>query len=122
MGPSSGFSGTETPNKGSVIQTPPRPPAPRPGLLCSRPLLFTGPTPPRDKRTLPVEDHAGAAAPQGLVGGGGHHVAVLEGRRHHTGRHQPTDMCHVGHEVRPVVVSDLAQPSVVQVPGVAASP
>ena len=90
--------------------------------VLSPPALHGTLTPPRDKRTLPVEDHAGAAAPQGLVGGGGHHVAVLEGGRHHAGRHQPADMCHVSHEVRPVVVSDLAQPSVVQVPGVAASP
>lgn len=38
------------------------------------------------------------------------------------GRHQPADMCHVSHEASLVVASDLAQPSVVQVPGVAASP
>ena len=90
--------------------------------VLSPPALHGTLTPPRDKRTLPIEDHAGAAAPKGLVGGGGHHVAVLEGGRHHASRHQPADMCHVGHEVCPIVISNLAQPGVVQVPGVAASP
>lgn len=36
------------------------------------------------------EDHAGAGAAQGLVGGGGDHVAVLEGLRQLLSRHQAT--------------------------------
>lgn len=76
--------------------------------------------PPPPERTFPVEDHAGPATSQSFVGGGGHHVAVLKGGGHHTSRHQPADVRHVGQEIRPVVVRDLPQASVVQVSGVAA--
>lgn len=80
----------------------------------------TPPVPRPPERTSPVEDHAGPAASQGFVGSGGHHVAVLKGGGHHASRHQPADVRHVGQEIRPVVVRDLPQASVVQVSGVAA--
>lgn len=44
------------------------------------------------------EDHAGSRPSQGLVGGGRHHVTVLEGRRMLARRHQATDVGNVGHE------------------------
>lgn len=68
----------------------------------------------------PVEDHAGPAASQGFVGGGGHHMAVFKRGGHHASHHQPANVRHVSHEVRPVVISNLPQARVVQVSGVAA--
>jgi len=70
--------------------------------------------------TFAVEDHAGPAAPQGLVGGGGDDVAVVEGGGHHAGNHQPADVGHVGHEIGTVGVGDLPHAGVVQVARVAA--
>lgn len=78
------------------------------------------PAPHTQEHTSPVEDHASSAASQGFVGGGGHHVAVFKGGGHHSSCHQPADVCHVGHEVRPVVIGNLPQSSVVQVSGVGA--
>lgn len=72
--------------------------------------------------TLSVEYHTSTAASQGLVGCSGHYMAVFKGGRHHTSCHEPTDMCHVCHEVRPIVIRNLPQPCIVQVPGVATGP
>jgi hypothetical protein len=56
---------------------------------------------------LAVEDHGTAGAAQGLVGGGGDDVGVLEGGRHDTGSHETRDVSHVNHQERLVDVGHL---------------
>lgn len=52
-------------------------------------------------------------ASQGLVGGGGDQVGVLEGGGHSPGRHQATDVSHVRQEVGvqlPAQLEDIRRP------------
>ena len=48
----------------------------------------------------PVEDEARPGAPEGLVGGGGHHMRVVERRGEDTGRNQAADVGHVRKQQR----------------------
>ena len=63
--------------------------------------------------TFPVEDHAGAWSSQSFVCGGGDDVAVLKRTRHHTGRNQTTNMCHVSQDVGIGGVGNLAEAGIV---------
>lgn len=72
--------------------------------------------------TLSVEYHTSTAASQGLVGCSGYYMAVFKGGGHHTSCHEPTDVCHVCHEICPIIIRNLSQTRIVQVPGVAAGP
>ena len=49
---------------------------------------------------FPEEDDARPGAPEGLVDGGGDHVAVLERRRGQPGGHEARHVGHVGHQER----------------------
>ena len=68
----------------------------------------------------PEEDDAGSGTSEGFVNGAGDNVAVLEGRGNHSRRHQTRHVSHVRHQPAPVLIGDLLEPLVVQVPGVAA--
>lgn len=72
--------------------------------------------------TLSVEYHSSTAASQGFVGCGGHHMAVFKRGRYHASRHQSTDVCHICHEICAIVISNLSQTCIIQVPRVAAGP
>lgn len=63
--------------------------------------------------TLAEEDHGTTGATQGLVGGGGHDIGVLEGRGDDTSGDQAGDVGHVDNEVGTDLVSDLAHALVV---------
>ena len=56
-----------------------------------------------------AQDHAASGAPQGLVGGGGHHVGVGDGGRMDAGGHQAGDMGHVHHQPGAHRVGDLPE-------------
>mmetsp|Transcript_5491 Transcript_5491/g.15730 ORF Transcript_5491/g.15730 Transcript_5491/m.15730 type:complete len:420 (-) Transcript_5491:29-1288(-) len=63
--------------------------------------------------TLAVEDHGAAGAAQGLVGGGGHHVRMVERRGHHTCGDETADVGHVSQQVGLGGVGDLAHARIV---------
>jgi hypothetical protein len=67
---------------------------------------------------LSEEDETGTGTTEGLVGGGGDDVAVLERRALLTGRNETRDVSHVREEVRALGVCDLSETSVVPVAGV----
>ena len=68
--------------------------------------------------TLAEEDHGTAGTTERLVGGGGDHVGVLEGRLVDAGGDQTGDVSHVDHEVAANKVGDLAHAGVVDLAAV----
>ena len=63
--------------------------------------------------TLAEEDHGTTGSTEGLVGGGGNNIGVLEGRGDDTGGDQTGDVSHVHDEVGTDLVGDLAHALVV---------
>lgn len=70
---------------------------------------------------LSEEDHTGSGTTQGLVGGGGDYITVVERRALLTGGDETGDVGHVAHEVRLVGVGNLSKPGVVPVSRVSGS-
>lgn len=68
--------------------------------------------------TLAEEDHGAAGATEGLVGGGGDDVAVLEGRLVDAGGDEAGDVSHVHEEVGADLVGDFAHAGVVDLTAV----
>ena len=58
---------------------------------------------------IAAEDQAAAGAAQGLVGGGGHHVAMGHGVGVHARRHQAGDVGHIGQQVGAHLIGDGAE-------------
>lgn len=67
---------------------------------------------------LAEEDQTSTGTTEGLVGGGGHNVAVLEGRFSLLASNKTGDVGHVSHEVGAVLVSNLTEASIVPLTGV----
>lgn len=67
---------------------------------------------------LAEEDQTGTGTTEGLVGGGGDNVAVLEGRVSLLASNKTRDVGHVAHEVGAVLVSNLAEAGIVPLTGV----
>lgn len=63
--------------------------------------------------TTTEEDHGTTGTTQGLVGGGGDDIGVLEGRGDDTGSNQTGDVGHINDEVGTDLVGDLAHALVV---------
>jgi hypothetical protein len=68
--------------------------------------------------TLAEEDHGTTGSTEGLVGGGGDNVAVLEGRLVDTSSDQTGDVGHVHQEVAADLISNLAHAGVVDLAAV----
>jgi hypothetical protein len=64
------------------------------------------------------EDETGSGTPQGLVGGGGDNVTVLERRVLLTGSNETRDVGHIGKEVGALGIGDLPQSCIVPITGV----
>lgn len=62
---------------------------------------------------LAEEDHGTTGTTERLVGGGGNHIGVLEGRRNDTGSNQTGDVSHVDNQVGANLVGNLAHTGVV---------
>lgn len=67
---------------------------------------------------LAEEDQSGTGTTEGLVGGGGDNVAVLEGRFSLLASNKTGNVGHVAHEVGAVLVSNLAEAGIVPLTGV----
>mmetsp|Transcript_58695 Transcript_58695/g.139760 ORF Transcript_58695/g.139760 Transcript_58695/m.139760 type:complete len:372 (-) Transcript_58695:293-1408(-) len=76
----------------------------------------------RDLLRVLEEDHPGPRATQGLVGGGGHHIAGLEGRGVLARGHEATDVRDVRHEDGAHLVGDRPELPEVDDPGVGGGP
>ena len=55
---------------------------------------------------IAAEDQATSGAPQGLVGGGGHHVAMGHRVGVHARRHQASNVGHIGQQVSAHLIGD----------------
>ena len=56
-----------------------------------------------------AEDQAAPGPPEGLVGGGGHHIGVGDGGGMDSGGYQTGDVCHVHHQIGTYLVRHLAE-------------
>lgn len=70
---------------------------------------------------LPEEDETGTGATQGLVGGGGNDVTVVEGAIELLGSNEAGGVGHITHEPSTLAVGDLAESIVLPVAGVSRS-
>ena len=64
---------------------------------------------------LPEEDDTSPGATEGLVGGGGNNISVLEGVRSLLGSDETTEMGHIHHQQGTVGIGDGAEAGVVPV-------
>ena len=71
---------------------------------------------------LPGQDHAASGAPEGLVGGGGHHIGIGHGVHVLSARHQTGNVGHVHQQRSAVPVGDVGKGFEIQGSGIGRSP